>query len=126
MFGKFTASAALLVLSISPALADSSQCVNPYPPAALNGAKATMQQMKDARQDVQTFIAASDDYQKCMGDDLDAQVKAAAKEKDPKPLDPSIKADVDAKIDANQHMKEKVGAEFNAAVQAYKAAHPGG
>lgn len=27
------------------------------------------------------------------------------------------------KIDANQRMKEKVGAEFNAAVIAYKAAH---
>jgi hypothetical protein len=126
MFGKFTAGAALLVLSVSPALADSSLCVNPYPPSAVDGSKATMQQMKDARQDVQTFIAASDDYQKCLGDDLDAQVKAAANQKDPKPLDPSIKADVDAKIEANQHMKEKVGAEFNAAVQSYKKAHPGG
>ena len=32
----------------------------------------------------------------------------------------------DAKIQSNQALKEKVGAEYNAAVTAYKAKHPGG
>lgn len=126
MFGKFSAGAALLALSISPALADSSQCVDPYPPTALDGSKATQKQMKDAIQDFKTFQAASDDFQQCLINDFHKQEKDAAGQKDPKPLDPSIKASVDAKVDANQHLKEKVGAELNVSIQAYKAAHPGG
>jgi len=122
MLGKFGLAAAALVISAVPALAANS-CDEPYAPAAIDGSTATEAQMKGARDDVMNFMKSSDDYQSCLLDDLKAQEDAAAKAKDPKPLDPSVKAGVDKKVDENQRMKEKVGAEFNAAVMAYKAAH---
>ena len=122
MLGKFGLAAAALVIFAAPALA-AGACDEPFAPAAIDGSKATLDQMKGAQTDVKNFMTQSDDYQTCLLDDFKNQQEAAAKAKDPKPLDPSIKAGVDKKIDANQRMKEKIGAEFNAAVIAYKAAH---
>ncbi len=124
MLGRMIAAAAFL-LAATPALADSSRCVEPIPPASINGNTATEQQMKDAIADFKTFQQASDDYQSCLLADLKAQQLAAAKAKDPKPLDPSVAAGVDARIDANQKLKERLGAELNAAIIAYKSKHPG-
>lgn len=123
MYGKFIAAAAFAVLA-TPAFAET--CTAPIPPAAVNGNTATVQQMKDAIADFKTFQQASDDYQSCLIADLKAQQLAATKAKDPKPLDPSVAAGMNARIDANQKMKEKVGAELNAAIIAYKGKHPGG
>ena len=122
MIGKFGLAAAALMISASPVLAAS--CSEPVAPAQADGAKATQQQMKDAIQDFKTFEQASDDYQTCLINDLHDQEHAAAAAKNPKPLDPSIKAGVDAKVDANQRLKEKIGAELNASIVAYKQAHP--
>jgi hypothetical protein len=119
------AMASVFVLGMAaPAVADSNNCSEPYPPAAVDGNAATADQMKAAHNDVVNFIKSSDDYQSCLNADYTAQAQAAAKSKDKKPLDPSIKADVNAKLEANQKEKEKVGAEFNTAVIAYKAKHP--
>ncbi len=126
MYSKFGAAVALLLLSVTPSFASSNSCEDPIAPTQVDGTKATAKQMKDAIQDFKTFQAASDDYQSCLVDDLKQQKAEAAKVKDPKPLDPSIEAGVNAKIDANQRLKEKVGGELNASIQAYKAAHPGG
>ena len=124
MYSKFGAAVALLLLSVSPSFAASSSCEDPIAPTQVDGTKATQQQMKDAIQDFKTFQAASDDYQQCLVNDLKQQKAEATKGKDPKPLDPSIEAGVNAKIDANQRLKEKVGGELNASIQAFKAAHP--
>ena len=126
MLGKFGLAAAVLLISAAPALAQSGCGGSPIAPAAVDGAKATEAQMKGAHDDVVNFIKASDDYQQCMVNDLARQKKEAAAQKDPKPLDPSIAQGVAAKIDANQRTKEKVGTEYNAAVVAYKGAHPKG
>jgi hypothetical protein len=109
-----------------PALADSSSCSEPYPPSAIDGNTATMDQLKAAAHDANLFIKASDEYQSCLNADFMAQQEAAAKnkDKDKRQLDPSIKADVEAKIASNQKEKEKVGGEFTAALDAYKAKHP--
>jgi len=117
----FALSAALLAVSAVPALAQSS-CMEPIAPAAVDGSTATADQMKGAHDDVMTFIKQSDDYQVCLYKDLNDQKAAALKDK--KDLDPSIEPAVDAKVQANQALKEKVGGEFNAAVTAYKAKHP--
>ncbi|HTP78603.1 MAG TPA: hypothetical protein VMJ73_16695 [Rhizomicrobium sp.] len=115
--------AALVGMSVAPALADSA-CQEPIAPAAVDGANATTAQMNGAHDDVVTFIKQSDDYQACLYKELnDAKADAVKNKKD---LDPSIEAGVNAKIDSNQHLKEKVGGEFNAAVMAYKAKHPNG
>lgn len=115
--------AALIGASAVPAMAQSS-CQEPIAPAAVDGATATTAQMNGAHDDVVTFIKQSDDYQACLYKELkDAKEDAVKNKKD---VDPSVEAGVSAKVEANQHLKEKVGGEFNAAVIAYKAKHPKG
>ncbi len=125
MLGKFSMAALFAIATAAPALA--AACSEPYPPEiTVNGATATEQQMNDAIKDFKRFQKASDDYQACLMADLAAQKAAAAKAKDPKPLDPSIAAGVGAKIQANQADKEKVGGELNAQIAAFKQKHPNG
>lgn len=117
-----------VVLSAVPAFAQMG-CSDPIAPTALDGSKATEQQMKDAHNDVQTFIKASDDYQQCLLNQVNTAKADAAKhagDKGHAPFDPAVETAANARIDANQRLKEKVGMEFNAAVAGYKAAHPGG
>ena len=102
--------AALVGLSAAPALAESA-CQEPIAPVAIDGATATTVQMNGAHEDVMTFIKQSDDFQLCLYK---------------KQIDPALEPAVAKKVDANQHLKEKVGGEFNAAVIAYKAKHPNG
>ena len=123
MLKTFALAAAMTIGMAAPALADSSMCQESIAPAAIDGNTATAAQMRSAQLDVKTFIKQSDDYQGCLYDDLNTQVTAAKKDK--KDLDPAIPAAVDAKVKANQALKERVGAEFNAAAMAYNAKHPG-
>ena len=115
--------AALAGLSVSPALAQST-CQEPIAPVAVDGATATSAQMNGAHADVMTFIKQSDDYQLCLYKELDDAKADAIKNK--KQIDPALESGVAKRVDANQHLKEKVGGEFNAAVIAYKAKHPNG
>ncbi len=115
--------AALMLASAVPALADSA-CAEPIAPAALDGNTATTAQMSAAHDDVMTFLKQSDDFQVCVLREFHEAQAAALKDK--KELDPAIGPAADSKIKANQALKEKVGAEYNAAVIAYKAKHPGG
>jgi hypothetical protein len=124
MLNKFVMSAVFAFGMAAPALADASSCNVPYAPAAVDGSTATEAQMKSAHDDTMNFIKDSDTYQDCLNADYTSQEREAKNKKDAKPLDPSIKADVNAKLAKSQSEKEKVGAEFNAAVQAYKAKHP--
>jgi len=121
LFKTFGLAAALVLASAIPAFA--SNCSEPIAPAAVNGATATSAQMNAAHDDVMTFLKQSDDYQVCLLKELkDANDAAIKAKKDP---DPALDADTKAKIQKNQTLKEKVGAEFNAAVGDYKKAHPG-
>ncbi len=115
-----------LMLAATPAFADAGSCYEPIAPAAVDGSTATEAQMKSTLSDVKDFIKASDDYQSCLFSDLASQKRAARsqKDKDKQKLDPSIEADVNARVKRNQDLKEKVGTEFNTAVAAYKAKHP--
>lgn len=117
--------AVAFVLGATPVLAQSlNDCYEPIPPAAVDGGAATEAQMKAAQSDVKDFIKASDDYQDCLNHQFAELKRKAAMSKDKQPLDPSIQAEVAAREDKNQKTKEKVGAEFNAAVAAYNAKHP--
>jgi len=123
MIGKFGMAALFVLATAAPALA--AECNQPIAPAiTVVGSTATLQQMNDAIKDFKTFQSASDDYQACLVADLNRQKQEAAKAKDPKPLDPSIEAGMNAKMAANQADKEKVGGELNAQIMAYKQAHP--
>ncbi|CAN7408185.1 hypothetical protein LJR225_002602 [Phenylobacterium sp. LjRoot225] len=111
---------ALLVFG-APSLA-LAECQRPTAPAAVDGATATLEQLKTAKQDVSAFMTASDDYQACVLKEVLDQ-KAAAKAAKTK-LDPAIAKAADARVSENQADKERVGVEFNTAAKAYKAAHP--
>ena len=69
-------------------------------------------------------LKQSDDYQSCVLREVNEAKADALKNK--KDVDPAVLSAADAKIQSNQGLKEKVGAEYNAAVVAYKAKHPGG
>jgi hypothetical protein len=105
----------------APALA-LADCTRPTAPAAIDGATATMDQLMAGKSAVMAFMTASDTYQDCVIADLKAQADAAKKAKTG--LDPAVKKAGDDAISANQADKELVGTQFNAAVKAYKAAHP--
>jgi hypothetical protein len=119
--------ASILVLSAAlglaaPGLALAAACDRPTAPAAIDGATATLDQLRAAKTGVTDFMTASDTYQGCLVDDLAAQ-RAAAKAAKTN-LDPGAAKAVETKINENQADKERVGAAFNAAVKAFKTAHP--
>lgn len=114
--------AGLVVASVVPAAAQS-MCSEPIPPATVDGSKVTREQLHQNFLDVSAFIKASDDYQDCVNGEYRDAVLAARKAN--KDLDPAITDAHDSKIKENQALKEKVGAEYNAAATAYKNAHPG-
>ena len=113
------------LLAATPAFADFSTCFEPYPPAAINGNTATKEQMEQGVKDVKQFIRDSDDYQQCMNGQLKAMQIDAMHSKDTTPVDPSIVTMVNDRIHKNQALKERVGAEFNTAVQVFNAKHKG-
>jgi len=117
---------AVMALASSPAFAALSDCSEPYPPAAVDGSTATEDKMAAARKDVMTFISDSDSYQLCLNSQLVEMKRKAAseKDKDKQKIDPGIQAGVASKLDSNQKLKERVGAEYNTAVTAYNAKHP--
>ena len=122
MLKTFALAAALMLASAVPAAAES-MCSEPIAPAAIDGNTATVAQLSAAVADVKTFLKQSDDYQVCLIKELNDAKDAARKAK--KDVDPALVDDTTKKIQANQSLKEKVGAEYNAAANAYKAKHPG-
>src|ERR1700744_4999800 len=116
MFAKISMVAVgFVVLSAMPAFAQMG-CSDPIAPTAVSGGTATEQQMKDAKADVLNFMKSSDDYQQCLINQVKAAKADAAKhagDKSGKTFDPATETAANAKIDANQRLKEKVGAEYN-------------
>jgi hypothetical protein len=99
------AAAAFMSLA-GPALAGG-RCSQPYAPVIKINASLTKEDLASLRDDVTSFIAASDIYQTC----LIAESRSGVP--------------TDSLIDANQAQKERVGQQFNAAVHAFKSTHPG-
>lgn len=106
----------------APGLALAADCNRPAPPAKVDGASASLDQLKAAKSAVTDFMTASDAYQDCLIADVKARRSAAEAAKTK--FDPAIAKAADAKTNESQADKERVGADFNAAVKAYRAAHP--
>lgn len=118
LIGAMSAAAALA----GPALAQDA-CARPEAPAIdPQAASASVESLSGAKQQTLDFIKASDAYQECVL----AGAKAKRDEAKAKKVafDPAIAERAQRDVSANQADKEKVGAAFNAAVKAYKAAHP--
>jgi hypothetical protein len=109
------------VLLAAPAFAQD-RCSAPIAPVVPNGKTAAAAELVQAQKDVVAFIKQSDDYQSCLLAEIAAEEKEAKdNKKDP---DPAVRKALEAKGDANQKEKVRVGTEYNAAATAYKAAHP--
>jgi len=121
MLKRMGLAVALGAMGTVPAFADDS-CQAPPVPPPIDGATATRDQVVAAVNAAKSYIAASDAYQQCIGDYIAAQKADAAKNK--VPFDPAIEQAESAKVDANQASKQRVGDAVNAAVGAYKKAHP--
>lgn len=78
------------------------RCSQPYAPVIKVSATTTKQDIMSLRDDVQSFIAASDIYQNCL-----------------------VALNDDARIEANQAQKERIGQQFHNALQTFQKAHPG-
>jgi hypothetical protein len=116
------AACVLAAISASSALAQSACPPPPLAPAAVNGTTASEKKMDAATEDVKEFLRQSSDYQGCLVNDLHAQQAAAAKNK--KTFDESIADEIQARIDANQRERVRVGDELNAAVMQFCVANP--
>lgn len=109
---------AFLLCLAAPAFA---QCVEPQPPAIVDGNAASEDQMRGALADARSFITQSEMYQACVNQELaDARTQAAA---EGHPLDPAIEVSAKARIAASQKAQDKVGLASNTALTAYKNTH---
>jgi hypothetical protein len=110
--------AAALTIVLPAAVQAQSVCVAPTAPDPINGAIASQEEVLAAMRDAKEFIAQSELYQTCLAQEMeDARAHAAAENR---PVDLQIAR----LIGQSQKLKEKVGAEANSAVDAYKKAHP--
>ena len=114
--------ATALVLLAAPAFAQDKCGPAPAAPTVPKGKDATVQQLNAAATDIKAYVKSSDDWQTCLKTDLDAQMAAAKDAK--QPFDNKIKVAIEAKGDANQKDKERVGKEYTAAVADWRKAHP--
>jgi hypothetical protein len=105
---------------VAPAMAQTS-CVAPDQPASIDGATITLDQLRASISTAKQFMASSDAYQTCLGNEIDVQKAAATPDK---PFDKAIATRNIALAASNQKMKESVGASVNGAIAAYKKAHP--
>jgi hypothetical protein len=108
------------LLPLKAALAQEA-CVEPQPPAPVDGAQLNEDQMRAANDAARNFMAQSDVFRACLANAVDAAKTQAAA--DGKPLDPAVENDAKAKADANQKLKERVGAEIGTAISVYKQSH---
>ena len=119
IFGMGTA---LLLAGAIPAFAEDS-CPVPPQPAVVDGSTATKDQVMAGIAAVKTYIAASDTYQGCLNDYINAAKAEADKNK--QPLDPALVKLEEDKATASQNSKQTVGDAINTSIGAYKKAHPG-
>jgi len=98
------------------------QCSAPFLPVVPDGATATEEQLNVIREQVETFMRDSEDYQNCLL--LILQKAAAEALSDGEEPDPALRRRAIARVDANQSHKIRVSEEFNAAARAYNEANP--
>ena len=119
----FLLTAALVILA-GPAFAQAfeDKCSAPIAPVVPDGKTATAPQLTQTVNDVKNYIKASDDYQACLVAEINTYETQAKGTK--QGIDASIRKTLEAKGDANQKDKERLGAAYNKAAADYRSAHP--
>jgi hypothetical protein len=90
-------------------------CENPTMPAVPDGATTTMDQLLDAQGKVKTYMAAMEEYLACLNEELEVAGEDAPAE---------FKSLMVTRHNTGVSEMESVASDFNAQVQAYKAANP--
>lgn len=110
-----------IVLSISLLIAGSSAIACDYPERVLipNGNTATKEEMIEGQRGVKTYVAAMEVYLECI---VEEEKQARATLADLQPEDEQEREDaLNKKYNAAVDEMERVAAQFNAEVQAYRA-----
>ena len=94
-------------------------CVAPEPPMAVDGATATETQLAAGHDAVLHFMRVSDSYQSCLGLALGKQQNTAFFMHSNVPK--HIVKQIEGRAADNQKQKERVAADYNAAVVAFRA-----
>src|SRR5690348_13722906 len=110
---------AAFVILAGPAFAQAfeDKCSAPIAPVVPDGKTAAVPQLTQAANDVKSYIKASDDYQACLLAEINTYETQAKGTK--AGIDPNIRKTLEAKGDANQKDKERLGASYNKAVGDY-------
>lgn len=93
-------------------------CTAPVPPAPLNGAEASAEQLRAAIASARQFIGQANLYESCLRDEL-----AAAQARGDR-AGPAADRETAVRISANRKLKDKVSTDAASALDAYKKAHP--
>ena len=119
----FLLTAAFVVL-VGPAFAQGveDKCSAPIAPVVPDGKTAAVPQLTQAAADVKKYIMDSDQYQQCLIAEINTYETQAKGTK--QGIDPNVRKTLEAKGDANQKDKTRVGQAYNKAVGDYRAAHP--
>lgn len=127
MLKRFALTAAFLLCALPASASDqpapqddfdySPACAAPPAPAAVQG--TTQAELDAAHEAVNAFLAASDSYQSCLGRALGARQDLAFFAKTNVPV--VVTKQIERKARDNQHQKERVGRDYNAAVAAFQA-----
>ncbi len=118
MSKKLAFLAVLALSAATPAFAQTAVCVEPTPPAMVDGRTATREQLLAVISQTKDFVAKSDAYQSCIADDLEAKKAAAAKAGTS--FDEQLHQVAMAKVAANQQLKDKLVADTNTQIGFYK------
>lgn len=127
MLNKMALAAALFLIALPASAWDAAPPQDEFdytpacsPPAAPAAVDATTQaQLAAAHDAVDAFMAASDSYQRCLGRALGARQDLAFFAKTNVPV--VVTKQIDRKARDNQHQKEQVGRDYNAAAAAFQA-----
>ena len=110
-----------LILGSTASIAD--DCTAPPPPAAPDGATASMEQMLAGQKAVKDYQAANTDYRACLDPLVDAAQVAAAGDSPGPDLEATL-AQLNGDYNASVSAEEEVANQFNVALREYKKANP--
>jgi hypothetical protein len=101
----------LAMLLLSASSQAFSECSRPLPPAIPDGAEADLAAMVEGQKGVKAFVAASEEYLKCLTAEGEAAAETETEEQTSARID-----EYNSSVDA----QEAIAGEFNAEIREYK------
>jgi hypothetical protein len=115
---------ALIGLALGSAASMAGDCPAPSDPTLPDGATATMEEMLAGQKAVKEYQAANSEYRACLDPQVSAAEVAAAGDSPSQEAVAALKK-LNDDYNASVSKEEELATKFNAALRAYKTAHPG-